>query len=334
VRESGAMGLHLGLAGGVVVVELFGGLCAGLEACLRNGWKVVQYVYVDKDDAVRRVAAYRVAGLAAAYPDQLPLAACEGAFTRWPQDVDRIRAEHVEQLKQQGRPCVLWAGWECQDLSPAGSGKGLAGRHSSTFFALHKVLVQMQEQLGDRLGYVLENTAMDVPWQRSGVVREDFRRLQELLGPPLQLDAAQFGSRAHRLRCYWTNLAAHAQMDRVLHAVARPAGRLVQDVLGPGRVCRQVKKTDSPPFYVCNVAGEPMQALPTLMATVGSYAFRGAGQGTIWDAEQRGSHWGTLMSSSGSGSCSRCSLGRQTCFHWRTSGAGMSVQQRCMGATF
>ena len=284
---SEAMGLYLGLGRGVVVVELFGGLCAGLEACLRNGWNVEQNLYVDKNPAVRQVAKHRLAGLVAEYPEQLPLTACKGAFSRWPQDVGELGREHLVQLQQAGRPCMLWAGWECQDLSPAGSGKGLAGKHSSTFFALHRVLVQLQGMLGDRLGYVLENTAMDVPWQQSEVVREDFRRLQEMLGPPLQLDAAQFGSRAHRLRCYWTNLAPQQQMEQALGMAVRPVGRLVQDILGPGRRCRQVQRTDSLPFYVCNVAGQPMQALPTLMATVGSYAFIGKGQGVIWDGNMQ-----------------------------------------------
>jgi Integrase zinc binding domain len=104
-----------------------------------------------------------------------------------------------------------------------------------------------------------------------------------LLGPPLQLDAAQFGSRAHRLRCYWTNLAPVRSMRQAFAQVQRPAGRLVQSILGPGRRCREVLKDDSPPFYVCNRAGQPMQAWPTLMATPGSYAFRGKGRGMVWD---------------------------------------------------
>jgi hypothetical protein len=33
----------------LTVLELFGGLCAGLEACLRNGLVVQRYVYVDRD---------------------------------------------------------------------------------------------------------------------------------------------------------------------------------------------------------------------------------------------------------------------------------------------
>jgi Integrase zinc binding domain/Integrase core domain/PHD-finger len=54
--------------------------------------------------------------------------------------------------------------------------------------------------------------------------------------------------------------------------------------LGEGRRCREVVRADQPPFYCCNLPGQPMQALPTLMATVRSYAFRGGGQGEVWDA--------------------------------------------------
>jgi hypothetical protein len=72
-------------------------------------------------------------------------------------------------------------------------------------------------------------------------------------------------------------------MEQALRRAVRPAGRLVKDILGRDRRCREVRRDDTPPFYVCNKVGEPMRALPTLMATVGSYAFRGKGQGTIWD---------------------------------------------------
>lgn len=205
-----------------------------------------------------------------------------------PQDVTQIGQQHVQQLAALGGSCLLWAGWECQDLSAAGKGEGLLGQRSRTFFFLHQVLRGLRQQLGPRLAWFLENTAMDVKWQRSETVREDYQLLQSILGQPLQLDAAQFGSRAHRLRCYWTNLAPQPAMQRVLATAVRPAGLLVQDILGPGRRCQQVCRDDEEPFYKCNKVGQPMQALPTLVATVGSYAFRNEGAGTVWDEEQQG----------------------------------------------
>jgi site-specific DNA-cytosine methylase len=272
---------------GVVVVELFGGMCAGLEACLRNGWSVSRYIYVDCDAAVRRVARHRVQQLSLQYPEQLPASSVSNAFVFWPQDVAELSHSHLLQLQQLPGPVVLWAGWECNDLSVAGSGQGLAGPRSGTFFSLHKVLLGLHDLLGARLGYVLENVAMDVPWQRHQVVRADDQRLRQLLGEPLVLDAAQFGSRAHRLRYFWTNLGQQRQLQQVLSAAVRPAGRLVQDILEPGRSCRPVAHSDQAPFYVCNVVGQPRQALPTLVAKVRSHAFRGEGQGTIWDCRRK-----------------------------------------------
>ena len=270
--------------GGVVVVELFGGMCAGLEACLRNGWKVRRYVYVDKDAQVREVAQFRVATLMAKYPTQLGAEACREAFTFWPQDVCEVKQEHVEAMVQLGGAVVVWAGFECQDLSPAGAGRGLGGSRSGTFFPLRDLLVALQLGLGGQLGYVVENSAFMVPWQKAERAEEDYRTLVGVLGEPLELDAAQFGSRAHRLRYYWTNLAGREAMLGALKGVRRAEGLLVQDILDPGRVPRKVNVSDQPPFYPCNVVGQSRRALPTLMATVGSYAFKGSGQGCVFDA--------------------------------------------------
>ena len=270
---------------GVVMVELFGGLCAGLEACLRNGWVISRYVYVEKDAAVRGLAGHRLHRLSQQYPAQLPRAAWAEAFGFWPQDVLALGDQHLAQLQRVAGPVLVWAGWECQDLSAAGAGRGLVGSRSSTFFALHRVLLGLQQRLGPRLAWVLENTAMDVPWQSSVAVVADAQLLRKVLGEPLVLDAAQFGSRAHRLRYYWTSLGQQRVLARVLAAAVRPEGRTVQGILGPGRRCRPVRRNDAPPFYCCNRVGQPMHALPTLMATVQSYAFRGEGAGTVWDGQ-------------------------------------------------
>jgi site-specific DNA-cytosine methylase len=241
----------------VGLVELWGGLCAGLEATLRNGWKVHRYVYFDCAEEVRQVARYRVESLRAQYPQQLSREVVERAFDCWPHDVRCIQPAHVQQLSSLGGAVVLWAGWECQDLSAAGSGKGLQGARSSTFFPLHDVWQQLCARLGGKFAYVLENTAMQVPWQRSAVVRQDYHRLVQLLGEPLQLDATQFGSRAHRLRFFRTNLAPVQRLRQVLSMAQRPPRRTVQQILDPGRFCRDVLAPDEPPFHCYNVMGSP-----------------------------------------------------------------------------
>ena len=42
-------------AQGIVLYEPFGGMCAGLEMVLRNGFRVNQYIYSDTDAAVRKI---------------------------------------------------------------------------------------------------------------------------------------------------------------------------------------------------------------------------------------------------------------------------------------
>lgn len=55
----------------IVLLEPFGGLCAGLEMALRNGNGIQQYFYLDTDPTARRVAVYRISQLMA-YPSSTP----------------------------------------------------------------------------------------------------------------------------------------------------------------------------------------------------------------------------------------------------------------------
>jgi hypothetical protein len=68
-------------AQGVVLLEPFGGLCAGLEMLLRNGTAVKQYYYLDSNATSRKVAAHRIQQLAAQYPLLLPASAVIDAFS-------------------------------------------------------------------------------------------------------------------------------------------------------------------------------------------------------------------------------------------------------------
>ena len=53
---------------GITLYEPFGGMCAGLEAVLRNGIAVNRYLYSDSDPAARSVAHFRVDTLAGRFP--------------------------------------------------------------------------------------------------------------------------------------------------------------------------------------------------------------------------------------------------------------------------
>ena len=115
---------------GVHLIELFGGMCAGLEMLLRNGVKVHRYTYVDlgpeaappgmrRTDAhaVRAVAQHRIHELQRRYPRLLPDSAVEDVFAL-PQDVRAIdTAALVKVGVEKASALVTVAGWECQDLS-------------------------------------------------------------------------------------------------------------------------------------------------------------------------------------------------------------------------
>jgi hypothetical protein len=109
------------------------------------------------------------------------------------------------------------------------------------------------------------------------------KTLTDCLGDPVCLDAAQFNSRAHRLRNYWTNLANASAVQHAASFWQRAPGLQVDQVLNPGRKAQMPKRDDQHPFYPANKQGKPMAALPTLMATPGSYAYREGGPGMVWD---------------------------------------------------
>ena len=112
----------------------------------------------------------------------------------------------------------------------------------------------------------------------------DFKIICDQLGDPVLLDAAQVGAGAHRLRNYWTNLANPAHLMTVLDTVHRdPSISLRNSVLDPGRSPQMALRADMLPMYPVNTKGEELRALPTLMATVDSYAFRNGGHGMVID---------------------------------------------------
>ena len=274
---------------GITLYEPFGGLCAGLDMLLRNGFAVNKYYYSDIDPTARKIAVHRVQHLMALYPSLLPATAVADMFTL-PQDVRQVTPQYlVDAGAQRGDQWMLVGGWECQDLSQAGSSKGINGPHSSTFYTLVDILGALQ-QLQPNLppAYVLENTAFQLH-SNPQISKRDYDYVCSIIGSPSLLDAAQFGSRAHRVRNFWTNLCDPSQLCAAAAQVVRSEALTVQDVLEPGREAPLASQPDQAPRYQCNVPGQPMAAWPTFMAYPGSYAFRPGKQGSIthwqWDEQ-------------------------------------------------
>lgn len=287
--------LSRALVEGVDLYEPFGGLCAGLEMLLRAGIRVNRYYYSDTSTVSRKVAWQRVHDLAQAFPGQLDRSALSHTF-RIPQDVWHV--DYAAMFRAGfGRGTGLFlvvAGFECQNLSPAGDATGLAGERSATFFPLLDILRQLKKLRGSRpTSFLVENTAFQQQSKHKPEMQADFDLICSALGNPVTLDAARLGSRAHRLRNFWTNLAPTKLMQQVFNGATRPPGLFVNDILDAGRYAQVIERADSLPFYVANrVVGEAMCVLPTLVSFRQSNAYRldefGAPRpGLLWDEKRQ-----------------------------------------------
>ena len=273
---------------GVVCVELFGGMCAGLEALLRTGCRISHYYYCDKDPAARRIAAHRVNGFRMLYPHLLPEAAVEHTFTALPQDVyDVTRHDLLALPHGPSDQWVIVAGWECQDLSPAGKGQGLQGPRSRTFYPLIQILQWAQEVCALRPAHFVENAALEHNFTNPDMAADALHEIESVLGRPVTLDAARVGSYAHRLRSYWTNLAPTSWMQVVLDQVEREPDRTISDILHPWIRPIVSPSSDKLPFYPVNVKGQPVKVWPTFVTVEQSRAFRPETKGWLYDESKK-----------------------------------------------
>ena len=275
---------------GMVLVELFGGLCAGLEMVLSAGYTVSQYFYSDISKEAQHLSFHRVLELSLRFPGQFAPSAFQSTLHQLPQDVRNITVQHLQQsiTSSPGLAHSRWmvvAGWPCEDLSPAGKGLGLEGPRSSTFFDAVRVIGVLQQLLPHPPAYLLENTYMQWPHSAPRVRDVDYPRIVSIVGPGFDADAARFGSGAYRLRTFWTNLQ-HAEHLRIaIDAWHRPAGLLVDPLLDPGHTCPpHQRRQQRPPNYPCNQQIDQVEALPTLVSFPSSNNYRDDRPGMLHDA--------------------------------------------------
>jgi hypothetical protein len=189
----------------------------------------------------------------------------------------------AEQLEALGPIDLVVAGWPCQGSSAAGKGGGLDDDSSGLFTELVRVIGILQglhRQWGQPLGYVIEHVAAGFD-RRLPKVREHYAAAPGLLGPKVVFDAAQVGSRAHRLRAWWTNLEGTALLRAAINAQKRPAGLFVHHVLGQGRQAKPPQTTGTAPWACVEKPSQPRCALKTFVSYGGSYAFSRGGGGVL-----------------------------------------------------
>jgi hypothetical protein len=279
---------------GLIVFEPFGGLCSGLETVLRNDLPVAAYFYSDIDPVAREIAAYRLQLLQERYPGLLPPTALQATFTALPQDVWRITNAQLRSLSQRfPKQWLVVGGWECQDLSPAGNGKGITGPKSSTIAPFVNIIAQLQLLQTDLPpGYIMENTAMQYNTKVPHISQQQYNLICTALGKPVCVDATRLDSYAHRVRDFWTNLCSTPQLQVALDQARRTPGLEVKSVITPasGREPAPVVRDDRAVQgrYPANKAGQPRSAWPTLVAYKGSRAFRPGQPGEMTDPDPNG----------------------------------------------
>ena len=162
-----------------------------------------------------------------------------------PQNIKDVDSESLLKVGiTNGRQWLVIAGWEFQDLSNAGSGKGLQGRHSSTFFPLMDLCASLQ-LLQPRLSpaFIFENTSIQTH-RDCTIAVDNFNLICSVIGQPVLLDAVRFGSGAHRLRNFWTNLANPYQVHTVADTITKNPKLTAIMYLDPNRTPVQVKVPD------------------------------------------------------------------------------------------
>ena len=262
---------------GVVLLDLFSGIGTAMAAVARAGLNLKRWYAVERDDAAAEAAEILKACMEKESRRAMPRRQAGGI----PQDIRHVSEAVLKQLEPVD---LIVAGWECQGHSRAGAGKGLGDDRSGLFWEMIRVLRAAKAQWPG-VAIILENVhSRD---DRREAVRRDYQLVEDILGRGLELDAARFGSRAHRRRVYWTNLTEVETLEEEASRVERDPRLVVEDILEPGRRVLLAEKDDGDQQYVCNFRGMQRRAWPTLMASPASYAFRKQGErpgpGMVWD---------------------------------------------------
>jgi hypothetical protein len=263
---------------GIVLLELFGSIGTSLAAVLQAGIKVQRYVYVDTDGAARQVAKQHSRGLRVQFPELLTTTAILSAFSSLTGDISLTSEKDLHWL---GHVDLVIVGWPCQGMSMAGNQNGLQDGRSSRFYDMVRIICYLQTSQRRPPRYIVENVLI-VNSSRSRTLKS-MHKIHGILGVPVLIDAAAVGSRAHRPRFWWTNLAPAEFLQSAIGRTRRP-DVYVSDILDPHRTSQRIYHDDQAPLAVVNRKGESCRAFPTLVSFARSYAFKDNGPGLVWNS--------------------------------------------------
>jgi hypothetical protein len=163
----------------------------------------------------------------------------------------------------------------------AGNQNGLQDGRSSRFYDMVRVIRYLQTSQRRPSGYIVKNVPV-VSTSRSRTL-ESMHKIHGILGVSVLIDAAAVGSRAHRPRFWWTNLAPAELLQSAIGRTRWP-DVYVSDILDPHQTPRHVYHDDQAPLAVVNCKEKPRRAFPTLVSYARSYAFKDNGPGLVWDS--------------------------------------------------
>ena len=212
---------------GITVYEPIGGMCAGLEACLRNGFKVSRYLCSEPDANAASVVSSRLECLSSEYPHLLEPDAYKRVWLDLPLDPAAVD----ERALLASGACddsqwFVFASWCWHDV---GKKEGALLPNAGVTDHVFQILQTLQriQRRGPAYMFVCEQPRQS--WKQAVAAQQ---RLTQCLGAPVLVDAVQFDSFAHRLSAHWTNLTGHSNLAAV-SAVVRPSGTYSQGGGGP-----------------------------------------------------------------------------------------------------
>jgi hypothetical protein len=269
------------LCEGVTVMEIFGGMAAGLEMVLRQGITVNRYIYCDHNPIARTIAHHRLLSLSAEYGPHFPHEAWENAFTTIPQNVFDMGIDHLRAAgATDGTQWIVFVSWNCASLTLEGSRTVYCAEKARKFFPLLQMIGELQymQKALFPLIYIMESNSLQLFPEAEAV----YKSINTAFGQPVVLDAARFGSHGHKFRNYWTNLCKPWQLQQVLDSYERDPRISIRDILRAGaepQVCTK-RYSSHAPWCEVNTQGETMKVMPTLEASRYS-CMRGKGPGLL-----------------------------------------------------
>jgi hypothetical protein len=264
---------------GLVVVELFSGISATIEALLRAGVKIKKLYCCKIDPKAGTVTKSCPSNWLQVFSELLQPAALEGFHSFLPQNVELIGNSHVLAME---KPNLIVADLPCQGFSRAlEQARGLADPRTHLLTEMLHVIHLIHRHHG-HCGWLIENLdATDHPIDN---VRRDFNEVvKRLLGEGVAYDAISVGSYAHRYRRYWQNLIPGPLLHEMVekHFLMRSVDQHVRVVLEPGRFGQTCQHNRAPGPHTVNISGRPLKAFATFVTVADSQAYCAGGQSLV-----------------------------------------------------